>query len=80
MADSGRLKSAYELAMERLRAKDREAGVQESAPLNEEQKARIAEVGGDPEKAREIEDRYRVDRDRVERKLESDVSRIRRGE
>ena len=102
MADSGRLKSAYELAMERLRAKDREEGVQESAPLNEEQKARIAElragakaklaeieilrkkslaeVGGDPEKAREIEDRYRVDRDRVERKLESDVSRIRRGE
>jgi hypothetical protein len=101
MADSGRLKSAYELAMERLRAKDREAGVAETVPLTEEQKTRIAElraeakakiaeieilrkkslaeVGGDPEKVREIDDRYRVDRDRVERKLDSDVARIRGG-
>ena len=38
------LKSAYELAMERLAAKDREAGVEESAPLDEEQKARIAQL------------------------------------
>ena len=36
-------KSAYELAMERLRQKDREAGVSER-PLTDEQKARIAEI------------------------------------
>ena len=36
-------KSAYELAMERLRQKDREAGVKER-PLTDEQKAAIAEA------------------------------------
>ena len=36
-------KSAYELAMERLRQKDREEGVVER-PLTEEQKAAIAEA------------------------------------
>jgi hypothetical protein len=36
-------KSAYELAMERLRRKDSEAGVVER-PLTDEQKAAIAEV------------------------------------
>jgi len=36
-------KSAYELAMERLRKKDREAGVEERA-LSAEQKAEIAEL------------------------------------
>ena len=36
-------KSAYELAMERLRRKDAEAGVEERA-LSEEQKAEIAEI------------------------------------
>jgi hypothetical protein len=36
-------KSAYELAMERLRKKDREAGL-EDRPVSEEQKAKIAEV------------------------------------
>jgi hypothetical protein len=36
-------KSAYELAMERLRQKDREAGVAEQ-PLTDEQKAAIAEA------------------------------------
>ena len=36
-------KSAYELAMERLRQKDREEGVEER-PLSTEQKAAIAEV------------------------------------
>jgi hypothetical protein len=36
-------KSAYELAMERLRKKDQEAGIEERA-LSEEQKARIAEI------------------------------------
>ena len=36
-------KSAYELAMERLRQKDREAGVEER-PLSDEQKAAIADA------------------------------------
>ena len=36
-------KTALELAMERLRQKDREAGVTER-PLNDEQKAKIAEI------------------------------------
>jgi hypothetical protein len=36
-------KSAYEIAMERLRQKDREAGVSDW-PLTDEQKARIAEI------------------------------------
>lgn len=36
-------KSAYELAMERLRQKDREAGVSER-PLTDEQKAKISEI------------------------------------
>jgi hypothetical protein len=42
MSDEGP-KSAFELAMERLRQKDREAGVAER-PLTDEQKAAIAEV------------------------------------
>ncbi len=36
-------KSAYELAMERLRAADREAGVAEETPLTDAQKAAIAD-------------------------------------
>lgn len=36
-------KSAYELAMERLRKKDRDEGVEEK-PLSDEQRAEIAEV------------------------------------
>ena len=43
MADEP-LKSAYELAMERLRAKDREAGVEETGPLTEAQKQEIARL------------------------------------
>lgn len=39
----GEPKSAYELAMERLRKKDAESGV-EQAPLTDEQKAEIADV------------------------------------
>jgi hypothetical protein len=43
MPDDKPMKSAYELAMERLRQKDKEAGV-ESRPITDEQKAKIAEV------------------------------------
>lgn len=43
MSESGAPKSAYELAMERLRKKDAEAGI-ESKPLTDEQKAAIGEI------------------------------------
>ena len=43
MSDEGEIKSAYELAMARLRAKDRDAGVGERE-VSEELKAEIAEV------------------------------------
>ena len=41
------LKSAFELAMERLKAKDREEGVSEEKPLTGAQKERIAELRRD---------------------------------
>jgi len=102
MPDDTPLKSAYELAMERLRAKDREAGVEQRGPLSEpgkteiarlraEAKAKLAEleilhekeavsVAGDPEKSRELERHYRIDRRRVESNLESAVAAVRRRE
>jgi hypothetical protein len=43
MSDSGAPKSSYELAMERLRRKDAEAGI-ENRPMTDRQKAAIAEV------------------------------------
>ncbi|MEZ5319124.1 MAG: hypothetical protein R2752_17115 [Vicinamibacterales bacterium] len=43
MSDGKPLKSAYELAMERLQKKDADAGV-EHTPLTDAQKAAIAEV------------------------------------
>jgi hypothetical protein len=42
-SEDGPPKSAYELAMERLRQKDREAGVEERA-FTPEEKAKIAEI------------------------------------
>src|SRR5262245_17713124 len=38
------LKSAFDLAMERLKAKDKAEGVKESKPLTKAQKDRIAEL------------------------------------
>lgn len=43
MADEP-LKSAYELAMERLRAKDKEAGIEETTPLSDAQKGEITRL------------------------------------
>src|SRR3954471_8082978 len=43
MADDSAPKSSYELAMERLKKKDAEAGV-ERTPVTEAQKAAIAEI------------------------------------
>ena len=40
------LKSAYELAMEKLKSRDREKGIGENKPLTEDQKTRIAEIRG----------------------------------
>jgi len=96
-----KLKSAYELAMERLRRQDHERGTAENIPLDEAQKAEIADLrartrarraemeilhrkdlaaaAGDPERTREIEQRYRVDRDRLESALESAIARVRSG-
>ncbi len=43
MSDDEAPKSAFELAMARLRQKDREAGVEER-PVSDEQRAQIAEI------------------------------------
>ena len=43
MGDEKPMKSAYELAMERLRKKDADAGI-ESKPVTDAQKAAIAEI------------------------------------
>ena len=103
MAKDESLKSAYELAMERLRAKDREEGVDEPARLTDDQKntitelrqaakAKLAEieimyrkekaagVSADPAEIESIEERYGIDRRRVESRLESDIALVRRGE
>ena len=56
------LKSSYELAMERLAAKDREAGVKPAAPLTADQKKRIAVVRQEEQaKLAEIEILHRKD-------------------
>jgi hypothetical protein len=47
MSEDKPLKSAYELAMERLRARDREEGRGEAGPLTDEQKEEIARLRGE---------------------------------
>jgi hypothetical protein len=98
MPDDAPLKSAYELAMERLRAEDREKGIPEHkaltdsqkkkiAKLRQEAKAKIAEIEimrrkelesepGDPEKLKELEERFAIDKRRVESSLESAIAKI----
>jgi hypothetical protein len=100
MSDDRPLRSAYELAMERLRRQDHDEGVEEPEPLSPAQKERIAELrreasaklaeleilhgkdlaaaGGDPEKIREREEKYRIDRGRVESRLADAVAKVRR--
>lgn len=100
MSDDKPLKSAYEIAMERLRVRDREQGIQESAPLADEQKREIEqlrrdaesklaeleilhrkaldEAGSDPEKRNDLEEKYRIDRQRIDSRLESAVARVRK--
>jgi hypothetical protein len=101
MPEDDSLKSAYELAMERLRAQDREDGIEEDRPLSKEQKQEIARIrqeakaklaeleilhedavtaaGGDPEKLQKVEETYRIDRERVESRMESAIARVKRG-
>jgi len=102
MPEDEPLKSAYEIAMDRLRAEDREAGVEASEPLTDEQKQEIARlrqearaklaeleilhrdavsaVLEDPEKLQKVEEQHRIDRARVDSRLESAVARVRQGE
>lgn len=49
MPDDKPLKSAYEIAMERLRAKDREEGVEQAGPLTPAQKEEITRLRRDAE-------------------------------
>jgi hypothetical protein len=101
MSEDKPLKSAYELAMERLRAEDREAGVEEPKPLTDKQKQEIARLrqeakaklaeleilhrdaasaaAEDTEKLQKVEEQHRIDRERIESRLESAVARVRQG-
>ncbi len=63
MSDDAPLKSAYELAMERLRDRDREQGLEQTAPLTDEQKEAIAELRRKAEaKLAELQILHRKDR------------------
>lgn len=62
MAKERPLKSSFEIAMERLREKDRAEGIAESKPLTEDQKRRIAELREESRaKLAEIEILHRKD-------------------
>jgi len=98
VSDDQKPKTAYELAMERLRAQDEAAGVAGPKTLSPEQKERIArlrreakaklaeieifrnkaitEAGGDPAKLEETEEKYRIDRERIESRLETAVRKV----
>jgi hypothetical protein len=100
MPDDAPLKSAYDIAMERLRAKDHEQGLPERKPLTATQKKKIAglrkeaeaklaeleimhrenleSTAGDPEKIKELEEHYAIDRGRIQSTLESAISRIKK--
>ena len=81
------LKSAYELAMERLQAEDREQGVKTAPPLNDEQKVAVAELRSNARaKLAELEILFRKDRvaaavdpeklTRLEEEYETDRRRV----
>ncbi|HET7292856.1 MAG TPA: hypothetical protein VFM88_10555 [Vicinamibacteria bacterium] len=82
MSEDDAPKSAYELAMERLRKRDRDQGIEER-PLSEEQRARIADVRRVLDaKLAEREILYQSDRRRARtpdelEKLEEDYKRDR---
>ena len=92
-------KSAYELAMERLQAKDRAAGIDAPKVLTAEQKRQIAEfrseakakiaeleifrkgaiaeAAGDPEKLAEIDEHFRIDQERIQSRMETEIRKVR---
>ena len=92
------LKSAYELAMERLRTQDRQAGLEEESPLTDEQKqeiarlrqeakAKVAEIeilhqdavhasAEKPDEIAKIQERHRIDRERINSRLESAIAKV----
>lgn len=97
MSTDGAPKSAYELAMERLKKKDEEAGI-EHKPLTDEQKAAIAEIRNfyqaklaeiellhqsklvatvDPAERAQLEQDYRMDRDRLTSERDRKIERAR---
>ena len=91
-------KSAYEIAMERLRAKDRADGVDAPKALTDMQKERIAELrreakaklaeleifrsgkiaeaAGDPEKLAEIDQHFRIDQERIQGRMETEIRKV----
>ena len=102
MSDDGKkLKSAYELAMERLERADRKAGVARRS-LDAGQKRRIAELrrnaeakhaeieivyrdklaaaAGDPQQIAELEEKRRIDSQRVDSALDSAIRGVKDGD
>jgi hypothetical protein len=87
MADDKPLKSALELAMERLKKKDADAGV-ESRPLTDAQKAAIAEARNfyesklaetfDPTERETLQQEYRRDRERLTSDRDAKIEKIRK--
>ena len=60
------LKSSYELAMEKLRARDKEQGVADGGALSDDQKARIAELRSQAKaKLAELEILWKPRRDKL---------------
>ncbi|MBD3868876.1 MAG: hypothetical protein IFK94_12180 [Acidobacteria bacterium] len=91
-------KSAFEIAMERIRAKDRAAGIDAPKTLTDKQKqqiaelraegkaklaeleifrgGKIAEAAGDPEKLAQVEEHYRIDRERIQSRMETEIGKV----
>jgi hypothetical protein len=97
MSNEGAPKSSYELAMERLKKKDADAGI-EHKPVTDEQKAAIAEIRSfyqaklaetellhqsklmaslDPAERAQLEQDYRVDRERLTSERDRKIERAR---
>jgi hypothetical protein len=97
MSNDDAPKSAYELAMERLKKKDADAGI-EHKPVTDEQKAAIAEIRSfyqakiaetellhqsklmaslDPAERAQLEQDYRVDRERLTSERDRKIERAR---
>ncbi len=78
MADQDAPKSAYELAMARLRKKDQEEGVVDR-PITDAQRAAIAEARKVAEALEKLEQEYRRDRERITSERDRKIEEIRKG-